>query len=147
MPPTPQTRPGPAGILRTSIEALRAGDVDAYVDLFAPDAVMELPFAPPGSPRRLDGADAVRAYVDGYPDLVQIEDVARWEAHGVDGDPETAVVEFALTGRVVATGRPYRLDYVAVVRVVEGRIRHYRDYWSPDAAREVLGEDLLEARR
>jgi uncharacterized protein len=123
-------------ILRESIERLRRGDVAGYVELFHPDAVMEFPFATGASPRRLEGRDAVAAYLAGYPDLLHIEEVLRWVDHG-------DVVEFAVRGTVVATGEPYEMAYVAVLSVEGGLIRGYRDYWSPVAAAEALGGEVL----
>lgn len=137
----------PAEVFRTSVELLRAGDLAAYLQLFDDDVVMEFPFAPEGAPRRLDGIAEVRGYLDGYPDLLHIDDVTHWVAHRDADDPEVVVVEFAVAGQVVATSQPYRMGYVAVVRVVEGKIVRYRDYWNPDAAREALGAGLLGGNR
>jgi ketosteroid isomerase-like protein len=50
------------------------------------------------------------------------------------------VAEFTLAGVAVATQRPYELAYIAVITVENGEIRHYRDYWSPAAAAEILGD-------
>lgn len=143
--PTYDTRPGQ--VLRSSIELLAAGDLPGYLELFDADVVMEFPFAPEGAPTRLDGVAEVQEYLDGYPDTLHIEVVTQWVEHRDADDPEVAVVEFAVEGRVVATNRPYRMGYVAVVRVVDGKIVRYRDYWSPDAAREVLGANLLGGDR
>ncbi|WP_090596284.1 nuclear transport factor 2 family protein [Auraticoccus monumenti] len=136
-----------AQVLRASIDLLRDGDLDGYLELFDADVVMEFPFAPEGAPQRLTGLEEVRTYLDGYPDLLHIEAVSEWTAHRDADDAEVVLVEFALEGRVVATDRPYRMGYVAVVRVVGGKIVRYRDYWSPDAAREALGAELLGGDR
>jgi ketosteroid isomerase-like protein len=97
---------------------------------------MEFPFAAGDSPRRLEGREAVASYLAGYPDLLQIEEVTSWVDHG-------EVIEFALRGTVVATGDPYELSYVAVLTVDDDRIRHYRDYWNPVVAAEVLQGEVL----
>ena len=60
-------------------------------------------------------------------------------------DPEVIVVEFVATGVVVATGRPYELRYIAVLTVRDGQLVHYRDYWDPIAAQELLGGGLVRS--
>ncbi|WP_329258475.1 nuclear transport factor 2 family protein [Actinoallomurus sp. NBC_01490] len=34
-------------------------------------------------------------------------------------------------GRLVQTGDPFDMTYIAVVTVEDGRITFYRDYWNP----------------
>jgi uncharacterized protein len=43
----------PADVLARRRRLILSGDADGYADLFAPDAVTEMPFAPPGAPSRL----------------------------------------------------------------------------------------------
>lgn len=56
------------------------------------------------------------------------------------GDPSTVIVEFEAEGVAVAAQKPYRMRYIAVITVGADGIENYRDYWSPLAAAEVLGE-------
>ncbi len=51
MPPTSTL---PAWFTR-AIEALKAGDIDGWMEIYTPDAVHEFPFAPEGAIRRLIG--------------------------------------------------------------------------------------------
>ena len=55
------------------------------------------------------------------------------------------VAEFTASGVVVATGRPYRLRYIAVLTIRGGHIVHYRDYWNPQAAQDLLGGGLVRS--
>ncbi|MEU3144657.1 MULTISPECIES: nuclear transport factor 2 family protein [unclassified Streptomyces] len=127
---------GPVAVFRRAVEHLLAHDMAAFTALYADDAVMEFPFAPPGRPQRLDGRAAVEAYLDGCTDMVDIQRVHDVTVHET-ADPEVIVAEMAASGRVVATGAPYTARYVAVLTVVDGRIRHYRDYWNPLMLQEV----------
>ena len=53
----------PADVLARRRHLTLSGDVDGLADLFAPDAVIEAPFAgPPGMPARLEGREAIREY-------------------------------------------------------------------------------------
>ncbi len=54
-----------------AIEALHAGDTDAYCEMYAPDAVHEFPFTREGAVRRLGGRDAISAYMSQIPSRVK----------------------------------------------------------------------------
>jgi uncharacterized protein len=49
----------PADVLNQRRRLILSGDADGYADLFAPDGVIESPFAPPGVPPRLEGREAI----------------------------------------------------------------------------------------
>lgn len=124
--------PTPRELFEHALKLLRTKQMDRFIDLFTEDAVLELPFAAPGAPRRLDGREALREYLDGYPDRLDIADFPVVLIHQTT-DPETIVVEMTARGTTVRTGGAYELPYVAVVRIRGGRILSYRDYWSPVA--------------
>jgi ketosteroid isomerase-like protein len=52
----------PADVLAERRRLILSGDADGFADLFAPDAVIEAPFAPPGAPARLEGREAIHEY-------------------------------------------------------------------------------------
>ncbi|HEX5497359.1 MAG TPA: nuclear transport factor 2 family protein [Mycobacteriales bacterium] len=113
----------------------------ALADLYAPDAVHHFPFRFPGFPDRYDGREQVRA---GYR--------AAWHSHPVrptgirevvvhqGADPEVIVGEFALSGRVTATGGPFSLNGVLMLRVRDGLITEVRDYLDALAVTTQLGK-------
>jgi ketosteroid isomerase-like protein len=125
-------------LVEHALELLLAKDMTAFAGLWAEHGVVEFPFAPSGYPQRVEGRAAVREYLRGYPDLLDVREITDRVLHRTV-DPEVVVVEFEAAGVVVATGRPYRLRYIAVVTVRDGEIRHYRDYWNPLAAAEAMG--------
>ncbi|MEV0826922.1 nuclear transport factor 2 family protein [Nonomuraea rubra] len=129
-----------------AVELLLAKDMRAFAGLWAEDGVLEFPFAQPGYPQRVAGRAAVEEYMRGYPDILDMREVTEKTVHQ-SVDPGVVIVEFEAAGFVVATGRPYRLRYVAVIAVRDGRIRSYRDYWSPLAAAEIMGgsDELKDA--
>ncbi|MGW4467966.1 nuclear transport factor 2 family protein [Micromonospora sp. NPDC004704] len=131
-----------AAVFRRSVEFLLAKDMRGYLRLWHEEAVAEFPFAPPASPRRLDGIAAITGYLIDYPEKLDIAEITHLTVHETT-DPAVVVAEFGATGTVVATGKPYEISYVAVVTVSDGRITHYRDYWNPMVALEALGDDLL----
>src|SRR5262245_25973588 len=84
---------------------------DEYANLFAEDATFELPFAPAGVPRRLEGRETIRAFLRAGTE--RVGSAARgWEFQSVvvheTADPEVIVTEFDVHGELAATGEPYR---------------------------------------
>jgi ketosteroid isomerase-like protein len=116
-----------------------AKDLEGFADLFAPDGVHELPFAPPGIPRRLEGQETLRGYfaaITGTPlKHASFENMTVYET----ADPGVIIAEYDAHGTVTSTGRPYQLRYVQVVKVRDGQITLWRDYWDPLASAELLG--------
>ncbi len=137
--------PDPVEVVDRALALLLAHDMSGFAGLWAENGVLEFPFAPPGYPQRVEGRAAVREYLRGYPDVLDVRAVPERVVHRTT-DPEVIVVEFTADGVVVATGRPYRMRYISVLTVTGGEIRHYRDYWSPLAAAEAMGgADTLAA--
>ncbi|MDG4837892.1 nuclear transport factor 2 family protein [Micromonospora sp. WMMD967] len=134
----------PAGVFHRGMELLLAKDMAGFIALFAEDAVLELPFAPPGQPRRVVGRTELHDYLIDYPALLDVREIRDRTVHETR-DPEVIVVEFVASGHVVATGRPYELQYIAVLTIRDGRLLRYRDYWDPIAAQELLGGGLVRS--
>jgi ketosteroid isomerase-like protein len=134
----------PADLYRHSLRLLLDKDIARWVGLWAEDGVMEFPFAPEGWPRRLEGKEAVAAYMRHYPDHIDLHDFPALRIHQTT-DPQTIVVEMRGVGRLVETDTPFDMTYIAVVTVRNGRITSYRDYWNPLAVLE-LGTDFAGSR-
>ncbi|WP_229814507.1 nuclear transport factor 2 family protein [Streptomyces thermoviolaceus] len=135
----------PADLFRHSLRLLLAKDIPAWVDLWAEDGVAEFPFAPDGWPRRLEGKEAVAAYMRHYPDHIDLHDFPDLHIHRTD-DPHTVVAEMRGVGRLVQTDAPFDMTYIVVMTERDGRIVSYRDYWNPLAV-QVPGADFAGSRR
>lgn len=117
-----------------SMRAVEAGDRDAWLALFAPDAVVEDPIGvspmdPSGAGHR--GIDAIGAFYDAVigPNQVSFE-IERSHAAG----DEVANVGTITT--VMADGSKVMTDLVATYAVDErGKVRALRAYWSIDELR------------
>jgi uncharacterized protein len=105
-------------------------DMDGQADLYAPGGVLELPFAPPGVPRRIRGREEIRAFL-----RVAGRRIVRYDSVVVHetADPEVIVAEFELHGEVSATGAAYRMPFIQVLRIRDGRIVSMRDYFAGEA--------------
>lgn len=135
----------PRDLVEQGIDLLLRHDMTGFAGLWAEDGVLEFPFAAPGYPKRVEGRDAIREYLRDYPDRLDVREVTAKTVHET-ADPAVVVVELTVAGVVVASRKPYELSYIAVITVRDGEIRHYRDYWSPLAAAEILGgADALTA--
>ncbi|WP_225729368.1 MULTISPECIES: nuclear transport factor 2 family protein [unclassified Nocardia] len=133
---------GPKSTLEVFEEAKRralAKDLAGFADLFAADGVHELPFAPPGIPRRLQGRAKLREYFTSISETPLRHDEFRNMAVYRTTDPEVIVVEYDAHGYVTGSAREYELRYLHVVRVCDGEIALWRDYWNPLASAELLG--------
>jgi ketosteroid isomerase-like protein len=125
----------PADLYRHSLRLLLDKSIPAWIALWAEDGLMEFPFAPEGWPRRLEGKAAIADYMRHYPDHIDLHDFPDLRIHETT-DPQTVVAEMRGVGRLVQTGAPFDMTYIAVVTVRDGRITSYRDYWNPLAASE-----------
>jgi ketosteroid isomerase-like protein len=123
-------------MLFDALEGLERGDVKPWVDMFRDDGVMEFLFAPPGYPSRLDGKAAIAECMRTYPDHLSIERVVR---SGVYHCGNVTVAEFACDATAVAGGNTFRMDYVGLLTVVDGKVKLYRDYWNPLVAIRAMG--------
>lgn len=122
---------------------LRASVDGGLADMYAPDVVIEIPFAPPGIPQRSQGREELRAR------FKAAEGVLRWERTDnvlihETADPEVVIVEYDIHGSLVASGRSIVSSYIMVVRVRDGLIVHSRDYGNPMGMEEYR-EELMSA--
>ena len=129
----------PADVLAQRRRMILSGDIDGYADLFAPDGVIETPFAPPGAPSRLEGREAIREYsrhVMASP--LRLEDVEVAELYQTQ-DPEVVITEMRARGTVTTTGRPFTTTSVQIIRIRDGHILHSRDFADPRILEDVTG--------
>lgn len=132
----------PRAVWERAQACIHVRDVDGYAGLFAPDGVQSLPFAIPGMPTEIRGPDEIRARIG--PALRDAVAAGRRNI-GNDNvvvhetaDPEVIVVEFDLLGED-GRGGAYRLPYIHVLRVRDGRIVSLRDYIDTLAMTRVIG--------
>ncbi|WP_194909675.1 nuclear transport factor 2 family protein [Catenulispora rubra] len=117
-----------------------AGNTAEWVALFAPDGVLEFPYAPVGVPRQVKGREALFEHMSHFPETFDVEFVDLVFHDTVD--PSLAIAEFRSKGTALATGKPYRQTCISVVRTDgDGLITHYLDYWNPLVAIEALTPD------
>lgn len=106
---------------------LVAGDIDGFMSMYAPDAVHEFPWAPEDQVRRLEGREAIAAYMSQLPgrivfgpfDDVQVREVGDemiFQATGHHRRPD---------------GTPRDLSYIGFITRHDGKVTRWQDYMNP----------------
>ncbi|WP_055589860.1 nuclear transport factor 2 family protein [Streptacidiphilus griseoplanus] len=115
---------------REVVERLLRLTAEGMADLFAEDAVFEMPFLPPGTPQPEPGREAFRAHLKGAVGLQEFDSVDDVHIHDTT-DPGVVVAEYRLHGRVVPTGKRFASHLVMVTRIHDGLIIRARTYANP----------------
>jgi ketosteroid isomerase-like protein len=113
-------------------------DGEHFFDLLAEDIVVEYVVSVPGYPRRVQGRRAVADLYRGYGDAMVLAGADELAVHH-DADKSVAVLEYAVHGRTVHSGRAYENHFVSVLTINDRRVTHWRDYLDPIAVFRALG--------
>ncbi|PRQ10195.1 nuclear transport factor 2 family protein [Enhygromyxa salina] len=125
-------------LLRRALgDALRT-DATTFLEMLADHVVMEFPYSPTGSVERLEGRPALARHLEQVAGLLEFDEMHDLVVHP-SREAGVFVLEFGCTGRGVQTGEPYNQRYISVIRVREGQIVHYRDYWNPLIVLSAVG--------
>jgi uncharacterized protein len=125
----------PSEVFRKLSDGISSGDWSRLHELYAPEAVVEMPFALTG-PVRIVGRDEVRRHfvMNGQAGLSLRADCVR--VHETT-DPEVVIAEFDYDG-TTSTGRTFRVSNIQVLRVRDGLILETRDYHDHARLADVL---------
>ena len=125
-------------VVRTYIDIMNRLDLDAFADLVTDDVEVALPYAPDPVPRHTAGKEAVVALYGGFPSLV-----APLGFHDLEITPLPGDGEFLATYRsdstMLATGLPYRNDYISLFTVRAGALAAFTEYFDPLVFRLAQG--------
>jgi ketosteroid isomerase-like protein len=107
--------------------------VDELVERFAPDGVMELPFAPGLMEKRFVGRDAILGFQQFARDAFS-EFAMTIDAIHETSDPHVVIAEHRSDGVVAENGRRYQNRYVTLVEFDDdGRVVLWREYYDAGA--------------
>lgn len=118
---------------------LEEKDMEKVNNVWADDAVQDMPYTPEGFSGRIIGKEAL------------INQYAAWpensgEANFTDGivfypmlDPQTVIVEYRGVSQIIPTGRIYDQKYIGVFNVVDGKIQLFREYFNPNVFADAFG--------
>ena len=122
------------------IEEGLAGLVDGghFFDLLADDVIFDYIISVPGYPRRVEGRGAVAELYRDYGNTMVLRSADELAVHR-DGEASVVVLEYAVHGRAVGTGRAYDNHFVSVITIKDRRVTHWRDYLDPVAVFDAVG--------
>ena len=112
---------------------------EGFIDLMAPDGVMEFPFAPENGVKQVMGREALVDYLAGLQDRLSIDSISDPKVH-LTQNADVIILEFTCAGHALKTGRSYNQRYISVITLCDGKIAHYADYWNPLMAIDALGD-------
>lgn len=134
-----------SGMLRKGLGDRLDARAGSFVDMVADDIVMEFPYAPPGMVTRLESKAEIAEHLQKLGAMLAFDSMSEPVVHA-STDPDMVVLEFTGHGRGVETGEPYDQRYISVIRLRDGKIVHYRDYWNPLVVlRALRGSMVVDA--
>jgi uncharacterized protein len=108
------------------LEGIGTRQLHTLADLYAEDAVVDMPLARP-QPRRLEGRETIRRHFETFAHGPLSFKVSNVVVHQTT-DPDVIVAEFDYEGHVSTSGRTFHAANVQVFCVRDGLIAWSRDY-------------------
>jgi uncharacterized protein len=118
--------PDPQAVVEQLLAGIAVGPSPVLADLYAEDAVVELPFARPGGLLLTGRAEIRQHFVNAAGAPLRLTPV-EVTMHSTT-DPELIVAEYDYDGQVLPKGRRFRVANVQIVRVRAGLIVASRDF-------------------
>lgn len=120
-------------VVQRYLEALSRLDPEGvFAEISDEEFVLELPFAPEGFPRRVEGKQNMIEFFGPVAAGVWKEfEFLTLEVRG-EADPSRVVAEYTSRGSF-ANGAPYNQTYVHLCRVRKGKIVYSAEYFDPAA--------------
>ena len=133
----------PAGLtavqlFKRSLDTFLAKDIKGWAELCDENVVVEFPFAPDVASRKLVGRAAIYEYLKNYPSFIDVQRTPTLKINSTD-DPNMAIAEWSVSGRVISNGNAYEMSYATFVTCKNGLIVNYREYWDPMAFMAAMG--------
>lgn len=113
------------------LTALEEKDMEKFASVWAEDAVQDMPYAPEGFPKRVNGKDNLIAHYAAWPDNSGDADFTSQLVFYPMQNPEMIFVEFKGDVDIVPTGRKYKQHYGGLFHIQNGKIKLFREYYDP----------------
>ena len=120
----------PVQVLQRRQQLLIDQDIEGFAELFAADGVIEIPFAGPELPPRLEGRTVIAEFSRRTGAGMHIDDFETVTVHET-ADPEVVIAETVTRATVTATGESFTTPSIQVFRIRDGQILLFRDYTGP----------------
>jgi ketosteroid isomerase-like protein len=120
------------------LHELTLKDESAAPDLYAEDAVHEIPFSPAGAPTKIEGRDTLRQMMAAQGSSpVEYQEFADRVVYETT-DPEVVIAEYNIIGKVVATGESFSFPNLMILQARDGEIVKTRGYFNPSQLAELI---------
>jgi ketosteroid isomerase-like protein len=127
------------------LEGLETKDMARVNDVWAADAVQEMPYVPDDFPSRVVGRKALIEFYAGWPENSGAANFTDALVIHPMADPQMVFASFKGDVDVVPTGRNYQQTYGGLFHVnKDGKISLYREYFDPRPFAEAFGLDGAE---
>lgn len=113
------------------LTALERKDMGAFADVWANDAVQDMPFAPEGFPKQISGKDNIVAHYMAWPDISGDANFTDNLVFYPMANPEWVFVEYQGRVDILTTNRTYEQRYGGLFHVQDGKIVLFREYFDP----------------
>lgn len=107
--------------IRDFLRLLSEKNMDVWANLWAEDAVQEMPFSPAGFPTKVEGRDALLQHYSRLPTAfgaMSFPDLVLYSM----SDPNWVLAEYRGEIDVLAMGRPYNNHYCGLFHLRDGKI-------------------------
>ena len=114
--------------LSHALTALKNQDIPGWMAIYNEDATHQFPFAPPGTPVRLQGKAQIQAYMQQLPQLLKFGEITdiRVRETGDEIIAEAVGHHTRLPG-----GQPLIINYVWFIILKQGKVSSFTDYMNP----------------
>ncbi|MGW6792405.1 nuclear transport factor 2 family protein [Streptomyces chartreusis] len=114
-----------------ALEGFTVGDMEKFIAIYHPDAVHEFPIGPDPAPQRLEGKEAISAYLSAVPDRAKFDFINILSVRDIAGEARSEgelVIEAHGCGTFVDNGAPFETRYVWFVRYQDQQVMSFREY-------------------
>lgn len=120
-------------VVRDFLTSLEEKDMQKFANVWAEDAVQDMPYSPEGFPKRVEGKANLIKHYSAWPEISGDANFTKnLVMHGMQ-DPELVYVEYKGVVDVVPTKRTYKQTYGGLFHVENGKIKLFREYYDPAA--------------
>jgi len=122
-------------VLKTALDAMGRGDVDALIAIVHPDFVGEVPPSMSAEPDSYTGPEGIRRYMAAFDETVE---ELRWVPITIEQVGDWMVVDLELTGRGRSSGAPFEFRAAGTVEMRDGKIVRMVGYPTLEEARAAV---------
>jgi uncharacterized protein len=129
-------------VVQEYLDAINVWDFGRKQELLAEDAVFEMPFAPPGFERRLEGRDNILEFVMTIPSIIDAENLHDIELDTLHSDPGEVIGSYKSDMVIKPTNLPYKNRYITRWIVRDNKIKYFAEYYDPILLVIALGGNV-----